>query len=141
MPCVSLAADLGDRKLVPLLAPVATDPFGDAALREEARKALAAMKDDLDAPRLAEAARGARSAGERAQALAMLSIAGGERAYVALTRALADPEELVRARAAFCLGEFGDRRAVKALAAAVDDPRNARVRKVVQGALDKLLAQ
>lgn len=141
LPCVLLAGELRDRRLVAALAPLATDPYGTAAVRDAARQGLVAMKDELDAPLLAETARIARTGEQRAGALALLSVVHDERAFVALTRGLDDPDDSVRARAAFCLGGFGDARAVKALARAVNDERNARIRRVLQGALDRLVRQ
>lgn len=120
------------------LALIAAEEAEPTEVRAATRRAAIALRDALDPPALATAARSAKERSVRLEALSVLTLFRDERAYVALVHGLGDGDEVVRARAASLLGEQGDARAVGPLAKAAGEGRNARIRKTIERAIDRL---
>jgi len=136
--CAAVAGEMRLEAAVPRLASIAGTRADTPEVLAAVRRALAAMRDVLDAGALVQTARTGRTPAERTDALAVLASLRDERGYQALVRALDDPSESVRVAAADGLADQGDRRAVGPLSKAVDKPANARIRRLLARALDRL---
>jgi HEAT repeat protein len=96
----------------------------DATVRWEAVKALIALGDKRIVPPLIVLAQGAGASEQRAAAVYALGFLYDSRALAPLLQVLRDSQEdaQVRGHAAEALAYIGQRRAVPALIAALDDP-------------------
>lgn len=132
-----LAGERRDAGVLRRLAEIYIDDVEPPEVRDAARGALAVMKDRLDAQNLAIEARSAPPE-DRARALSLLGVVGGERAFKTCLAALNDPDVYVRGAAAIALGDLGDRRALADLRDLLDRPQNVRILKVVKGAVARI---
>jgi HEAT repeat protein len=127
-----------DEAAVPRLAEIYADLVEVDEVRLAARQSLASMRAVLDPGVLAIQARTSADKRERARAVSLLGLVGGERAFRVCVSALNDGEVYVRGVAAMALAEMGDKRAIPELRGLLDRPANSRILKVLTSAVRRL---
>lgn len=136
----SAARLAGEMKLVSLMGPLADLLVSDAVVPEvkkEAAASLAEMKSSLDVDGLAEQLLDEDKAVQY-RAIQLLGIHGGRGAVDALMGVLRHPDNYMRRRAVFALGDAGDPRAIPALEFLLKSEEEPRFKKVIERVLRRL---